>query len=242
VSTRSYDYSPAHRAAEVCGIVVLAGLVGLLFAAMTTGLQGAPAETALGVVVGGAFVAYLAADLASGLVHFLADNFGHEGMPYLGPAFIRPFRHHHVDPKAMTLHDFVETNGNNSLICVPAAGLAYLSLPAQLTVPAAAWASFVAWLMIWVFMTNQFHKWSHLDRPAAWVRALQRTRLILSPEHHDVHHRPPFDTYYCITSGWLNPIFRQVGFFPRLEAAIRWVTRSPKGAADAAPPEQVPSS
>lgn len=233
MSTRTYDYSPAHRACEVVGIVVLAGLVGMLFAAVANGVRNEQLLTAAYVVLGGAFVAYLAADLASGLVHFLADNFGHEEMLYLGAAFIRPFRHHHVDPKAMTRHDFIETNGNNSMICVPVAAAVYFSLSDPIPVVEAAWASFVAWLMIWVFMTNQFHKWAHLDEPAGWVRALQRSRLILSPEHHDVHHVPPFESYYCITSGWLNPIFHRIGFFTRLEAFLRWATRSPKDGAGA---------
>ena len=42
-------------------------------------------------------LAYLAADLLSGFVHFLADNFGSADTPILGPNFIGPFRDHHVD-------------------------------------------------------------------------------------------------------------------------------------------------
>jgi hypothetical protein len=25
--------------------------------------------------------------------------------------------------------------------------------------------------------------------------------IILSKEHHDIHHESPYDTYYCITAG-----------------------------------------
>ena len=65
-----------------------------------------------------------------------------------------------------------------------------------------------------ILLTNQFHKWSHLEDPPAWVALLQRTRLILSPVQHEVHHTPPFDRYYCITTGWMNPPLDWIGFFP----------------------------
>jgi ubiquitin-conjugating enzyme E2 variant len=76
-----------------------------------------------------------------------------------------------------------------------------------------------------VFMTNQIHKWSHLDRPSGAVRLLQRLRLILPAEHHQVHHTGDHTARYCITTGWLNPMMDRVQFFRRSERLIQAATR-----------------
>lgn len=158
---------------------------------------------------------YLFADFVSGFVHWMADTWGSVEMPVLGNALLRPFREHHVDEKAITRHDFVETNGNNCLICVPA-GTAALFVPLD-----NPWVFFLmAWLlwsMLWVFGTNQFHKWAHLDEPPPVVAFLQRWHLILPPAHHAIHHTAPFATHYSITTGWMNRPLAAIRFFRVLE-------------------------
>ena len=53
---------------------------------------------------------------------------------------------------------------------------------------------------------------------AAW---LQRRALILSKKHHDIHHASPYDTYYCITAGFWNPLLDRIRFYERTERLIR---------------------
>ncbi len=217
-----------HRALEIGGIATFAGLEGWL--AVRLWHATASLESVLTLTLA-AVAGYLAADFGSGVAHWAFDRYGTEQTPVVGQNFIKPFREHHVDPKGMTLHDFVETNGNN---CIATAPVVALGLTADLTSQHGLFAAmFCGAMSLFVFGTNQFHKWSHEDALPAWVRGLQRAHLILGVRHHDVHHTPPFDRYYCITSGLLNPLLTAVRFFPRMEGLIFRLTGVRAGQGDA---------
>jgi TMEM189-like protein len=169
--------------------------------------------------------ASLFADFGSGMVHWWADTWGSENWPIVGKALIGPFREHHVDPKAITHHDFLETNGASSFVVLPLLGGAvYLAdHPGEWSMFASALLGATAWLTLG---TNQIHKWAHADRAPAPVRFLQRWGVLLSPEVHSQHHSAPFDRYYCITHGWLNPVLTRIKFFRALE----WIVERTFGA------------
>jgi ubiquitin-conjugating enzyme E2 variant len=146
---------------------------------------------------------YLASDFTSGLVHWIADTWGSRETPIVGRALIGPFREHHLDPEAITRHDFVETNGASCLISIPVAilALAVPLGPGPLQHGRLFAATFLGALVVWTFGTNQFHKWAHADSVPRVVARLQKWRLILPPALHGRHHRSPYTDDYCITSG-----------------------------------------
>ena len=217
-----------HRMFEIAGITTFVSLEVWL----TYRLVHATSTTAsLVTVLLGALAGYLAADFGSGLAHWAFDRYGTEHTPVVGQNFIKPFREHHVDPKGMTLHDFVETNGNN---CIATAPIVAVGLTVDLTSQHGLFAAmFCASISLFVFGTNQFHKWSHEDALPGWVKFLQNAHIILGVTHHDVHHTPPYDKYYCITSGLLNPMLLRIQFFPRMEALIFRLTGVRAGQGDA---------
>jgi hypothetical protein len=215
---------------EIAGIATF--LLGLLYLGwrFMAAVQGPWEFIGVGIC---ASTGYLLADFVSGIVHWAGDTVGDETTPVLGPHFVTPFRQHHVDPKAITRHDFIETNGNNCIVSLPILGVVATVLPRE-TGTAFYLCATVAFLAFWVFCTNQFHKWAHADDPPRIARFLQRWCLILSPDHHDIHHAAPHDKYYCITVGWMNPILTWVRFFRLLErmlGAVRptWLHISERG-------------
>ena len=92
--------------------------------------------------------------------------------------------------------------------------------------------TFALGLCAGVFATNQFHLWAHSESVPKWVAFLQRKRLILCPHHHSIHHNAPYDTHYCITTGWLNKGLERIRCHQGLERLILWATRSEAGVED----------
>ena len=218
------EYSRRFRVVETAAVWIF----GALFAALAAREYAAPFSTSVLQIALMLILGAISADLVSGLVHWAADTWGHQGWPIVGPTLIRSFREHHVDEQAITRHDFIEANGATALVLLPVLLGVHLVLPGD----GAAWTSghslgslFALSVTSFAFMTNQIHKWSHLDRPPGIVRLLQRLRLILTAEHHQAHHAGDHTARYCITTGWLNPVMDRLQFFRRSEKLIQTVTR-----------------
>jgi ubiquitin-conjugating enzyme E2 variant len=168
-----------------------------------------------------AALGWACADFASGLVHFLCDRFGDERMPLLGPAVIRPFREHHVDPRAIASHGFVELSGNSALALVPLLAVGHALAPSfgnELSSSAA-----LVWLMsasVGLFATNQIHRWAHMAHAPRLARGLRRCGLAITPEAHERHHASGHDRAFCITSGWCNGALDRARAWARLERRL----------------------
>lgn len=217
VQPHLHDTMPGFRLFQALGFISFAALSIIL------GIELAKGATAFGPLwlLPMFLLGYIAADFLSGFVHFLADNFGTPETPVVGRAFVLPFREHHVDPKGIVAHPFFIANGNNCLVTLPPLVAVWLLVPVATSRAGYLFGAFSLFLSIAIFLTNQFHKWAHMDLPPRWVQWLQAKNLVLPKDHHDIHHVSPFDTYYCITAGWCNPFLQRIRFFERVEWFIR---------------------
>lgn len=213
-------YSKVHRVIEVLSIILFLSLEAYLAFRLN---QVVTRDTFLHLLIA-AFLGYLGADFVSGFLHWAADSWGNVHWPLVGQSLIRTFREHHLDPKSITRHDFIETNGD---ICL--AGLPFLFIAAFIplnTKLGLFGVSFLTFQCLFGSFTNQIHKWSHMNAEEVprIVAHFQNSGLILSRKAHNRHHAPPYARDYCITSGVLNRPLGAIYFFHGLEKLIHKLT------------------
>lgn len=195
------------------------------------------------VLFGTSFSALIAgmicADFFSGMVHWFADSYFTKDALILG-ALIRSFREHHVDQQAITRHDVIESNGDNCMLGnlifvfgrLPIISMWWTisifsifssssqNAPKSISIISYSLLVFITSFSFWIALTNQIHKWAHQFSVPPFVKFLQDYRIILHRHDHRVHHTNPFDRYYCITTGWLNPVLQFIYFWRILEFII----------------------
>jgi hypothetical protein len=205
------------RPSEVVSVLTAVGLVLthlVLFARLPEFWHW---STPLVVVLG-----LVGADFVAGVVHWAGDTWGDEDTPWFGRRFLRPFRYHHAHPLDMLKSNFFTTNGDTALSALP-----FLLVPFLISLDTTAgrfWALFLASVGAWGMWTSQCHQWAHMKSPPRVVAWLQRRGLILSRGHHRRHHKVPFATHYCITTGWCNGFLSAIRFFPTLEWVVSRLT------------------
>lgn len=223
IESAPLDKTQSRWATSLKFVAVVVFLV-LLF---TLGIRVAVAlwmTQAWALILVASLLGYLCVDFVSGMAHWFCDTFYDVDSAFIGPTLIAPFRDHHTNPKAISSYGFLEQDGANYIIILP-----FLVFSWWVEGPvASSWGSLFGHSFLFAFglgavNVNLFHKWAHADKVPPGVRWLQSMNLILSPEHHGLHHAQDFSKGYCVTSGWMNRILDPIRFFSALEQATRGV-------------------
>ncbi len=157
---------------------------------------------------------YVLADVGSYVFHYYYDHYADPHRSEIA----RGFQWHHLDPGGLCRGPICETLESAALILVP-----LLLLTAILTLLGALPRWFALALSstgLIVLFCQVIHRWSHNEHNHWAVRALQKTRLIVTPEAHDKHHQPPHGSHYAIVSGWSNPALDALGLPTALDAIM----------------------
>jgi hypothetical protein len=176
------------------------------------------------------------ADLASGIVHMvmdyrpctpgigLADLYFYTGsresdhyirlrdetMRKIGPIerLVYDFKNHHPRPNALGRRDLLRLIGS-TVVVASLPGSLLLNL-ANLLWPVPAWvtAGAVAMIVGGTF-AQYFHGTLHRDDVSPVVRVLRKTRLLMTPEAHQLHH-DTLQRDFATNCGWSNPLLNRV--------------------------------
>eukprot|EP01135_Chromosphaera_perkinsii_P011115 Nk52_evm24s2340 gene=Nk52_evmTU24s2340 len=217
-------YTPAKRNQEIACLAVCLVLMAVVAVQLIRYFDAKEWPWVLFCVAAG----ITSADFISGVVHWAADTWGTVELPLVGSTIIRSFREHHVHPTAILHHDFVQTNADSFAACIPVLGVMVNTLLTgddSVIEAKHGWYTFLFFLTVFASLSNQFHKLSHCYFGLPWyITVLQDLHIILPRKHHRIHHVSPHETYYCITTGWLNFPLEKIDFWRKVENVIQFVT------------------
>lgn len=160
----------------------------------------------------------LFADLMSGVFHWYIDTYGDPRTPVLGRWIFTPNIDHHAEPLKCARSPLLKRNG-------PVWALTALFGLGFWTV---GWLNaFGVSALVAGALANEIHILSHQPRRRrpAWVQALQKSGLFLSPKQHWRHHSGAYDKRYCTITDLLNPVLDHLRVFRILEGLIEGLGR-----------------
>ena len=164
--------------------------------------------------VGIVITAYFLIDVFSGLLHIVLDNPWFATNPNIlrGPAI--GFQEHHLNVNLigkLSLQQHLSPMGIPIVLnCILGQFMAYTFRDDNddqcLYHTVALSTAFFLVLM------QMAHRWSHvsLDKRPYGVTTLQKWGILVSASEHSKHHRPPYESHFCIMSGIMNPIMNYV--------------------------------
>ncbi len=151
-------------------------------------------------------------DLITGVLHFWADRYGNENVPFFGKRFIKFNNDHHENPRQILEKNYFELTYQSWIIAAIIIGIlkmtfGFFSIEFTLALAYGAHA-------------NLFHQWSHRTRKenGKLITLLQDKRILQSRKHHGWHHGAPYDVNYCILTDHLNPVLHRIRFWETIIA------------------------
>lgn len=151
-------------------------------------------------------VAFVLADLVSGLVHLYMDHNDHYAS-FVGP-FIAAFHLHHDTPRytdRQLIHVYVDESGSKQWLVVFLILFAFLFL---FTTTSPVLLCIGAYFAVFSSLSELSHYLCH-NSSAKTVRLLQRMWILLPKKHHMQHHRVD-NVNYAFLNGMSDPLINWI--------------------------------
>lgn len=158
--------------------------------------------------------ALIAADLFTGLIHFIEDNYFSSETWLIGSYIIQPNRIHHVHPKHITNKTYIE-NIKLSSICSSIFYIFWYIIYGHGSL-------FLISFLFFVSISNLIHRWSHEHNNHFLIYMLQYT-ILINNQQHQLHHLN-IKTNYCIMTPFCNPILEHFNVWRQIERLINYIT------------------
>jgi len=163
-------------------------------------------------------IAWLLADLITGIVHWFEDKYmDAKSLNFFAADIAEDNDLHHRKPTAMILNSGWENMRSGAIVGWPLAALLF-------------WFGAPLWVWltpIYASFGNLVHRFAHTPKNQLprWIRGMQEFGLFISHEQHDQHHRsmqrlvPKHLAGYkfCPMTDWLNPWLDKFQFWKGLE-------------------------
>lgn len=159
------------------------------------------------------FICIIVADFITGIVHWWEDTYGlpHWGWG-IGKHIVEPNLVHHEHPTWLaTMSNIIQ---RNYIQVVPAVVVSCIIL---YSLGISWWP--VALTFILSSLGNEVHAWNHMPQTEqpTWMRFLSDTAIIQTRRQHSLHHKKPYDKYYCTLTNITNAVLELINFWRRLE-------------------------
>ena len=149
-------------------------------------------------------ILFLFADLATGIFHFLVDQYGVMNGKVMTKS-VNFLLLHHDDPQNIVTQTYWQLNGRVYIASFFIFGISLF------------FGFYWELLLFLLFCSNgnMIHKWSHFkkSKTPVIISQLQRLKIIQDHDHHIKHHNGLFNANYCVMSNILNPILERIYFW-----------------------------
>jgi plasmanylethanolamine desaturase len=155
-----------------------------------------------------------AADLFTGIIHWLEDSFWTEKTPLIGKWLIQPNELHHRKPTAFLAKNWWQSSYDAVMIGLVILGIAFFT-------GSLSW-EFVLFIAVSI-SACQILKYAHIpvSRLPLIIRLLQKSMIIQDCTHHVKHHVSEKNTNYCLITPVLNPLLGKIQFWRFMEFMLK---------------------